>query len=156
MKKIFKSFMALMSVVLLMASCDNASPVKSDYDPVFDESQKGYTFAASSQGATYGVGYEDSIYSVLVFRNYTEGEETVALQFGGDAQYFELPESVTFQDGQDVTSFDINVQGNATEEIEWSNNTGNYVDTTKVAYNGSAHFEFNFRASDTPKPKKEK
>lgn len=111
MKKIFKSFMALMSVVLLMASCDNASPVKSDYDPVFDESQKGYTFAASSQGATYGVGYEDSIYSVLVFRNYTEGEETVALQFGGDAQYFELPESVTFQDGQDVTSFDINVQG---------------------------------------------
>lgn len=111
MKKIFKSFMALMSVVLLMASCDNASPVKSDYDPVFDESQKGYTFAASSQGATYGVGYEDSVYSVLVFRNYTEGEETVALQFGGDAQYFELPESVTFQDGQDVTSFDINVQG---------------------------------------------
>ena len=53
-------------------------------------------------------------------------------------------------------SFDINVQGNATEEIEWSNNMGNYVDTTKVAYNGSAHFEFNFRASDTPKPKKEK
>lgn len=113
MKKIFKSFMALMSVVLLMASCDNVSPVKSDYDPVFDESQKGYTFAASSQGATYGVGYEDSIYTLLVFRNYTEGEETVALRFGGDAQYFELPDSVsvTFQDGQDVTSFDINVQG---------------------------------------------
>ena len=51
-------------------------------------------------------------------------------------------------------TYDMRVQGNATEEVEWSNNSGSFVDTTKVNYTGSAHFELNFRAGNTPSPKK--
>lgn len=110
MKKIFKSLMALMSVVLLVTSCEK-SPVKADYDYTFDESQRGFTFAASTQGATYGATYEDSIYSVGVYRNYTEGDEWLPLQYDGDAQYFELPDSIYFEDGKDVSFINIDVRG---------------------------------------------
>lgn len=110
MKKIFKSLMALMSVVLLAASCEQ-SPVKADYDYTFDESQKGYSFSASNQGASYKVGYEDSIYTVYVYRNYDNVAEELELQYGGDAQYFELPESLMFEEGQDVATFNIDVRG---------------------------------------------
>ena len=48
-------------------------------------------------------------------------------------------------------TFDLNVEGLATETMEWTNNSGTYVDTTKVKYSGSASVAVNFRASDTPK-----
>ncbi len=111
MKKIFKPFMALMSLALLMASCDK-SPVKSDYDVTFDESQKGYTFALSEQGNSYRIGYEETTYSVQIFRNYTQGEEVLNLVYAGsDAENFNLPESVTFENGKNVANLDIDITG---------------------------------------------
>lgn len=99
-----------MSLVLLVASCEQ-SPVKADYDYTFDESQRGFSFSATSQGTSYGVGYEDSIYTINVFRNYTEGDEWLPLQYGAQAAMFELPDSIYFEDGKDVSSFNIDVTG---------------------------------------------
>ena len=111
MKKIFKPFMALMSLALLMASCDK-SPVKSDYDITFDESQKGFTFALAEQGNSYGIGYEETTYTIQIFRNYTQGEEVLNLVYAGsDAENFKLPESVTFENGKNVANLDIDITG---------------------------------------------
>lgn len=109
MKKIFKSLMAVLSLALLVASCEQ-SPVKADYDYTFDESQRGYSFSASSQGASFKVGYEDSIYTVRVFRNYTEGEESLSLTYAGDVDVFELPEAVTFANGSTVAEFNLDIK----------------------------------------------
>ena len=48
-------------------------------------------------------------------------------------------------------SFDLDVQGKATETLEWSNNSGTYVDTTSVNYSATASIKVDFRAADTPK-----
>ena len=109
MKKIFKSLMAVLSLALLVASCEQ-SPVKADYDYTFDESQRGYSFSAPCQGASFKVGYEDSIYTVRVFRNYTEGEESLSLINAGDVDVFEMPEAVTFANGSTVAEFDLDIR----------------------------------------------
>ncbi len=110
MKNIFKSFMALTALVVLMASCAQEIN-KADYDYQPEESQKGFSFMASSQGGTYMVGYEDTVYHVGVYRNYTEGEEVLHLTYSGNVDAFNLPESVTFEDGVSFVTIPVNIGG---------------------------------------------
>lgn len=110
MKNIFKLIMVWVAVVALMASCQQEI-VKADYDFVPAENQKGFTFFDATEGNSYEYGYTDSVYTVTVFRNYTEGDEWLPLTYGAHAQYFELPDSIYFEDGRYISSFDIDVRG---------------------------------------------